>query len=156
VDRIVGLEMGADDYLAKPFNPRELVARIRAVQRRTESFSVPSREAESLPVLLHDGDIVLDPSNRRVTVGDVDLQLTSVEFSLLHEFLKNKGRVISRDELAEHVLDRKLSVFDRSIDVHVSSLRKKLGTGVQNQERIKSVRGVGYLFTVSTPVPNRS
>ncbi|MFA6012986.1 MAG: response regulator transcription factor [Desulfobacteraceae bacterium] len=156
VDRIVGLEMGADDYLAKPFNPRELVARIRAVQRRTESFSVPSREAESEPVLLHDGDIVLDPSNRRVTVGDVDLQLTSVEFSLLHELLKNKGRVISRDELAEHVLDRKLSVFDRSIDVHVSSLRKKLGTGAQNQERIKSVRGVGYLFTVSTPVTNRS
>jgi len=156
VDRIVGLEMGADDYLAKPFNPRELVARIRAVQRRTESFSVPSREAESAPVLFHDGNIVLDPSNRRVTVDNVDLQLTSVEFSLLHEFLKNKGRVISRDELAEHVLDRKLSVFDRSIDVHVSSLRKKLGTGAQNQERIKSVRGVGYLFTVSTPVTNRS
>jgi two-component system response regulator CpxR len=152
VDRIVGLEMGADDYLAKPFNPRELVARIRAVQRRTATFAGPSqsREAESAPFQLHDGDIVLDPSNRRVTLGSVDLQLTSVEFSLLHEFLLNKGRVITRDELAENVLGRKLSAFDRSIDVHVSSLRKKLGTGIRNQDRIKSIRGVGYLFTVST------
>lgn len=154
VDRIVGLEMGADDYLAKPFNPRELVARIRAVQRRTETFAgqSQSRDVESAPFLLHDGDIVLEPSNRRVTVGSVDLQLTSVEFSLLHKFLLNKGRVISRDELAETVLGRQLSAFDRSIDVHVSSLRKKLGTGNHNQERIKSVRGVGYLFTVSTSI----
>lgn len=150
VDRIVGLEMGADDYLAKPFNPRELVARIRAVQRRTETFGSQSREMESTHPLLRDGDIVLDPSNRNVMAGGVDLQLTSVEFSLLHEFLLNKGRVISRDELAENVLGRKLSAFDRSIDVHVSSLRKKLGTEMRNQDRIKSIRGVGYLFTVST------
>lgn len=159
VDRIVGLEMGADDYLAKPFNPRELVARIRAVQRRTETFASQSqvRDMESASSFFHDGDITLDPSSRRVSLGAVDLQLTSVEFSLLHEFLLNKGRVISRDDLAERVLGRKLTAFDRSIDVHVSSLRKKLGSDdIRNQERIKSVRGVGYLFTVSTPINNRS
>jgi two-component system response regulator CpxR len=146
VDRIVGLEMGADDYLAKPFNPRELVARIRAVQRRTalaptlERGSAPSRE------ILVDGGLELDPDQRKASLDGKDLQFTSVEFSLLSELVKNRGRVISRDDLAETVLGRELSVFDRSIDVHVSSLRKKLGGGGGGQDIIKSVRGVGYLF----------
>ncbi len=150
VDRIVGLEMGADDYLAKPFNPRELVARIRAVQRRTEPIVIPrDTTAEEL---LEDGGLRLDPARRHVSVQGFSLQLTSVEFSLLHVLMSAKGHVVSREELAERVLGRKLAVFDRSIDVHVSSLRKKLA--VDNQahdphppDRIKSVRGVGYLFT---------
>jgi len=145
IDRIVGLEMGADDYLPKPFNPRELLARIKAIQRRSEIRKRDEEQrgrAEQVIV----GDISLDPGTRSVVQDGNNIELTTVEFSLLHELLKMAGQVVSREELAENVLARKLSAFDRSIDVHVSSLRKKLGHEYSGRERIKTIRGVGYLY----------
>ena len=147
VDRIVGLEMGADDYLPKPFNPRELVARIRAVQRRVETRS----DAEDIPrqsPSLEIGDVILNPGQRTVFLNKKPVSFTAVEFTLLHELLKNAGNVVNRDFLSETVLGRKLDIFDRSIDVHVSSLRKKLGPKYQGIERIQSIRGLGYIYAL--------
>lgn len=150
VDRIVGLEMGADDYLPKPFNPRELVARIRAVQRRTGASPPPAEGRPGAePVAV--GDVELAPGTRTVRRGGEAVELTSVEFSLLEALLRAAGRVVSRDDLAQAALGRKLSAYDRSVDVHVSSLRKKLGDG--NQERIKTVRGAGYLYSLPPAGP---
>lgn len=140
VDRIVGLEMGADDYLPKPFNPRELVARLRAVQRRA------AMKYESRPEIVTVGDITLDPGARSVIAPQGHLELTSVEFSLLEVLLRMAGRVVSRDDLATQALGRSLAYHDRSIDVHVSSLRRKLGPLADGGDRLKSVRGVGYLY----------
>jgi DNA-binding response OmpR family regulator len=141
-DRILGLEMGADDYVPKPFNPRELIARIRAILRRTARV-----EASAGPLVA--GDLRIDPAVREVWLEDAPLNLTSVEFTLLEVFMREPGRILSRDQLTEAVLGRKLGPFDRVIDVHVSNLRKKLGV-VQDRQRIKAVRGSGYLF-VSRP-----
>jgi two-component system response regulator CpxR len=148
VDRIVGLEMGADDYLPKPFNPRELVARIRAIQRRVE----PRRErepgsgktAEKVVV----GDIQLDPGARVVLQHGHPIDLTSVEFALLEVLLRGAGLVVTREDLAKEVLGRRLTPYDRSIDVHISSLRRKQGHQVRDMERIKTVRGTGYIYTL--------
>ena len=140
VDRILGLEIGADDYVPKPFNPRELIARIRAILRRT------ARTQASLAPLAA-GDIRLDREAREVWLNGAPLSLTSVEFSLLESFLQNAGRVVTREHLTDAVLGRKLGPFDRVIDVHVSNLRKKLGP-TQSGERIKAVRGSGYLFVL--------
>lgn len=146
IDRIVGLEMGADDYLAKPFNPRELVARIRAIQRRSERQ--PAVGGEIVPDrLLTVGDVELDLGARTVRQGDRSVELTSVEFSLLEILLAAAGRVVSREELSQQALGRRLSPYDRSIDVHVSSLRRKLGPALDEEERIKTVRGVGYIYS---------
>ena len=140
IDRIVGLELGADDYLPKPFNPRELVARIRAIQRRTEAPAAqPSTEVTV-------GDLLLSPLNRSVKRDGVVIELTSVEFTLLEVLLRQAGQVISREELVEKALGRRLSAYDRSIDVHVSALRKKLGRQAGDSERIKTIRGIGYLY----------
>ncbi len=140
VERILGLEIGADDYLPKPFNPRELIARIRAILRRTRSTATP---ADSLVV----GNIRLDPAAREAWLHGALLDLTSVEFTLLETFLHNAGRIVTRERLTETVLGRKLGSFDRVVDVHVSNLRKKLGAA-QEGEWIKAVRGSGYLFAV--------
>lgn len=147
VDRIVGLEMGADDYMPKPFNPRELVARIRAVLRRTKqenAESTPGSPARKLRV----GDVQLDLGARLVLKSGVPVDLTSVEFNILEMLLRRAGQLVSRSELVEAVLGRPLSPYDRSIDVHVSKLRKKLGHEVYGLERIKSIRGVGYQYAL--------
>ena len=148
VDRIVGLEMGADDYLPKPFNPRELVARIRAIQRRVESRlereSGPAKAAERVVV----GDVQLDPRARVVLQRGHPIDLTSVEFALLEVMLRAAGQVVTREDLAKEVLGRRLTPYDRSIDVHISSLRRKLGHQVGDMERIKTVRGTGYIYTL--------
>ncbi len=142
VDRIVGLEIGADDYLAKPFNPRELVARIRAVLRRTQGEVTPG-VAEAL----HVGDVELDPATRNVRCAGKSVDLTSVEFNLLEVLLREAGRVVPRERLVNAVLSRKFMPFDRSIDMHVSKVRKKLGDSDEVGEHIKTIRGVGYLFS---------
>lgn len=142
VDRIVGLEIGADDYLPKPFNPRELVARIRAVLRRTSPGSAPDNVPEAVKV----GDVELDPATRIVRQNGKALELTSVEFNLLEVLLREAGRVVTRERLVDSVLSRKFSPFDRSIDMHVSKLRKKLGDSEAGDDHIKTVRGVGYIF----------
>lgn len=143
VDRIVGLEMGADDYLAKPFNPRELLARIRTILRRSSLIKIGSDNSSCYKI----GDVELDTSTRRVQCANKPVELTSVEFGLLTLLIKNAGQVLTRDHLTINVLGRALSPYDRSIDVHVSKLRKKLGLDHSNNERIKSVRGAGYVYT---------
>ena len=152
VDRIVGLELGADDYLPKPFNPREMVARIRAIQRRT--FPSPGTGMDSpgeKPAVITVGDVKLNPATHTVLCDESRVELTAVEFSILHNLLLKAGEVISRDELAEKVLGRKLEIFDRSIDVHISSIRKKLGRRSNERDRILSVRGVGYQYLTNDP-----
>lgn len=148
IDRIVGLELGADDYLPKPFNPRELVARIRAIQRRTEAVG-DQQLPDGKPVELKVGDIVLCTTDRTVKRSGENIELTSVEFNLLEVLLSRAGEVINRDELVEKVLGRRLSAYDRSIDVHVSALRKKLGHYDGNTERIRTIRSVGYLYSMA-------
>src|SRR5208282_1279934 len=142
VDRIVGLEIGADDYLPKPFNPRELVARIRAVLRRTQTSG---QAGEPVPAVVRVGDIELDPATRSVLQNGKPVELTSVEFNLLHVLLREAGRVVTREHLVDAVLGRKFSPFDRSIDMHVSKVRKKLGDSDNGSDHIKTVRGVGYI-----------
>src|SRR5437870_3769009 len=142
VNRIVGLQMGADDYLPKPFNPLELVARINAVLRR-------SNESQSdIPIdpVLAVGDIEMDNRTRTVQRAGEIVELTVVEYSLLEQLLSAPGQVLSREDLVKKVLHRKLSPFDRSIDTHVSNLRKKLGHEVNGTERIKTVRSIGYIY----------
>ena len=145
VDRIVGLEIGADDYLPKPFNPRELVARIRAILRRSSK----SRE-QDVPEVIRVGDVELDPATRTVLHRGKLVDLTSVEFELLHVLLREAGRVVTREALVDEVLGRKFSPFDRSIDMHVSKVRKKLGDS-ETGDHIKTVRGAGYIFALTRP-----
>ena len=144
IDRIVGLEMGADDYLPKPFNARELLARIRAIRRRNESTV---RERVSDPLIVE--DLVLDPGSRVVKQHGIPVEVTDVEFSLLEALMRSPGKVVEREALSEQVLDRKFNPFDRSLDMHVSRLRKKLnGAG---EELIKTVRGTGYQLVLRRP-----
>jgi two-component system response regulator CpxR len=137
VDRIVGLDLGADDYLPKPFNPRELVARIRAILRRYEP-----RPAAS-PGRLEVNGVALDPGTREVFDGGTRVELTTFEFDILEMLMRSAGRVLSRDRLMENFYNRKATPFDRSIDMHISHLRKKLENG---ESAIKTIRGVGYQF----------
>lgn len=144
MERIVGLEIGADDYLPKPFNPRELAARLRAILRRTETMSDDADSGEKLDI---DG-IQVSAASRVASCDGVELNLTSVEFELLSELLREAGKIIRKEDLSERVLERKLSPFDRSLDMHISNLRRKLGTRADGSERIKTIRSVGYIYTV--------
>lgn len=149
VDRIVGLEIGADDYLAKPFNPRELVARIRAVLRRIRQERDDGQQ-QPQPEILRVGDVEMHITTRRVLLSGKPVNLTAMEFSLLEDLLRKAGRFVSREELIRLVLGRAPYPYDRSIDVHVSRLRKKLGHEVNGTERIKTIRNIGYLYVLTT------
>lgn len=146
VDRIVGLEIGADDYLPKPFNPRELMARIRAILRRTSSDKPGEPGEPGAAKKLSIGDVELDSGTRAVYRAGQNVELTAVEFDLLEKLLRAAGQIITREELSKEVLGRSSSPFDRSIDMHISNLRKKLGHQFGATERIKTVRGVGYIY----------
>lgn len=139
VDRVVGLELGADDYLPKPFSPRELVARIRAVLRRGHAPSSP-------PEVLAVGDLELDRGTRVVRVAGQTVELTGTEFSILELLVRDAGKVVRRDLVYREVLGRRAASYERALDVHVSNLRRKLGPGPDGGERIKTVRGLGYIY----------
>ncbi|MBW3141285.1 response regulator [Ferrimonas balearica] len=142
IDRVVGLEIGADDYLPKPFNDRELIARIRAILRRTRDKESSSNGQDELVC----DDLTLYPRRQEAWVNDALLPLTATEFSLLLELTQNPGELISKDRLSEAVLGKKLMPFDRSLDMHLSNLRRKLPERSDNRPRVKTIRGKGYIW----------
>jgi two-component system response regulator CpxR len=144
LDRVLGLEMGADDYLPKPFNPQELVARIRAILRRAKPDLSGSKQ--TIPIVV--GDVEMDVRARVVRRGQEEVNLTTVEFDLLEILLRSAGEVMGREKLTRDVLGREFSPFDRSIDTHVCNLRKKIGPLPNDSERIKGVRGIGYIYVL--------
>jgi len=147
-DRIAGLEGGADDYLPKPFNPRELLARMRAVLKRKGNTKVPD--------LFKLADLEIDRKQRRVFRLGQEISLTGAEFDVLFILIRSAGAVLSRDEIAKAALGRQLGIFDRSVDNHISNLRKKLGTHIGQVERIRNVRGVGYVYTGDVEMSDKS
>lgn len=145
MERIVGLEIGADDYLPKPFNPRELVARIRAILRRIEAI----KNANNLPnEKIEVEDLEISLSGRTAKIQDEKLGLTAVEFDLLVALVRQAGSVVKKEDLSLQVLERELSPYDRSLDMHISNLRKKLGRHESGEDRIKTIRSVGYIYTI--------
>jgi len=148
VDSIVGLELGADDYLPKPASPRVLVARIRAILRR--AAAAPNARAEAaMPSRLELGDLEIQTGSRSVRLDGEPVPMTSTEYSLLEYLARGAGHVIGKEELSQNVLGRKLEPYDRGVDMHVSNLRRKLGPLPDGEERIKTVRGVGYQYIVT-------
>ena len=140
MDRIIGLEMGADDYLPKPFEPRELLARVRAVLRRRTEGPAPAAQQ------MRFGSMEIDRDARTVTVGGAACELTSYQFDLLVALAERAGRVLTRDQIMEAVRGRELEAFDRSIDVHMGRIRQAIEADAKNPKRILTVRGVGYVF----------
>ncbi len=140
VDRIMGLESGADDYVPKPCTPRELVARIKAILRRSEI----TRQQQQDETVIQTGPLQLWPQQRKAIWFDTALELTSTEFSLLESLARNAGQIVSKNALSEAALGRPLARFDRSIDVHMSSIRHKLGQQQDGHSYIQTVRGKGY------------
>jgi len=140
MDRIIGLEMGADDYLPKPFEPRELLARIRAILRRRVEQTSPNHKA------LRFGSLEIDRDARSVTVAGALCEITSYQFDLLVALAERAGRVLSRDQIMEAVRGRELDAFDRSIDVHMGRIRAAIEVDAKDPKRILTVRGVGYVF----------
>lgn len=144
MERIVGLEIGADDYLPKPFNPRELVARLRAILRRVGNEDDEEGQLEKIQV----DDLEVSAAGRSARINGNEVGLTSVEFDLLLALVNEAGKIVKKEDLSERVLERSLSPYDRSLDMHVSNLRKKLGLRGDGSERIKTVRSVGYIYTL--------
>ncbi len=147
VDSIVGLELGADDYLAKPCNPRILVARIRAILRRSNEPSQTADDVHNAPFSVQ--DLEIKPGSRSVLCAGRPVILTSTEFSVLLVLVRQAGQVVDKDNLSQQALGRRLDRYDRSLDMHISKLRKKLGSQATGEERIKTVRGVGYQYVCS-------
>jgi DNA-binding response OmpR family regulator len=143
IDRVVGLELGSDDYVPKPCTPRELVARIRAILRRTAQATEPTT---GTPMLVSVGELRLRPAQRTAEWQGRMLELTSTEFSLLEALARSAGHVVSKQDLSQAALGRELARYDRSIDVHVSNLRQKLGSMRDGRSPVQTVRGMGYLF----------
>ena len=149
MDKVVGLEMGADDYMAKPFHLRELLARARALIRRSRMRQDALRQPERVLLV---GDVALCARTRTVQVAGAPVQLTTVEFHMLELLLASAGDLVSRERISSVALNRELSPFDRSIDVHISNLRRKLGPSPRKESRIVTVRGAGYIYVdVETP-----
>ena len=148
VDRIVGLEIGADDYLSKPFNPRELLARVRAILRR----SAGAQAVQEQTLLRADG-LELNLAARTVVQNGKKIELTDVEFALLEALMRSPGKVVSREDISENVLGRKFHPFDRALDMHVSRLRRKLSENNEADEQVKTIRGVGYQLAVNSNPP---
>jgi two-component system response regulator CpxR len=140
--RVQGLELGADDYLPKPFSSRELVARLRAILRRTQTRTTPEKLAELMVI----GDVELDSGAHEARRNGERLELTGVEFKLLEILLRAAGEVVPREAIAQQVLGRRLLAYDRSVDTHVSNLRRKLGPDLNGGDRIKTLRGSGYIY----------
>jgi two-component system response regulator RstA len=145
-NKIVGLELGADDYMSKPFNPRELLARIKTIMRRVDRYS-KTEEKESHVIKSNTWDIVLNLDSREVKIKDKFIEFTATEFDLLKTLIENVGIVQSRDSLMNKVKGIDFEAFDRSIDVYISKIRQKLGDDPKNPEIIKTVWGVGYIFS---------
>lgn len=145
LDKVLGLEMGADDYLPKPFSSRELTARLRALLRRSHLEMAPAAAPDDR--IVHVGNVELDASARQVRRDGQTLTLTSGEFDMLALLLRHAGEVVTRETISEQAMGRKLLPQDRSIDVHMSNLRRKLGADAATLGHIKSVRGVGYIYT---------
>jgi DNA-binding response OmpR family regulator len=143
-DRIAGLELGADDYVPKTFSPRELLARLRAVIRRSMATAAQARRARLQPIVA--GELTVDPESRSAALKGQPLQLTPTEFDLLLSLARDHGRVKSREQLLLEVADRDFESFDRSIDVHISSLRRKLGDDPRKPRLIVTVRAAGYML----------
>lgn len=148
VDRIVGLEIGADDYLSKPFNPRELLARVRAILRRTAGAEVRQEQT----ILRTDG-LELNRAARTVLQNGKKIDLTDVEFALLEALMRSPGKVVTREEISENVMGRKFHPFDRSTDMHVSRLRRKLIGKDATEDMVKTIRGIGYQLAVNSNPP---
>lgn len=140
IDKIVGFEVGADDYVSKPCNPRELIVRLKAILRRSQQKTPSTR-----PNLEH-GNIFIDCTKRMVLVSGKEIELTNAEFNILEMLMKSPGQAFSKEELTEYALGRKFTAYDRSIDVHVSNLRNKVGHNEKKEDWIKTVRGFGYTF----------
>ncbi|SON50841.1 response regulator [Vibrio tapetis] len=142
IDRVIGLELGADDYLPKPFSDRELLARIRAILRRTQSITESDKQTDRLSYQ----EIVLYPGKQEAYYAENLLDLTTTEFALLSHFVAHPGEIITKENLSLDVLGKRLAPFDRAIDMHVSNLRKKLPLRSDDKPRIKTLRGRGYLL----------
>jgi two-component system, OmpR family, phosphate regulon response regulator OmpR len=146
MDRVIGLEVGADDYLAKPFEPRELLARIRAILRRSAEVTTSSAEHDEAQPILRFGSLDIDRDARIVSLAGKEVDLTSYQFDLLLAVAERAGRVLTRDQIMEAVRGRELEAFDRSIDVHMGRIRAAIEVDAKDPKRILTVRGVGYVF----------